>query len=149
MVTAMPVLGTESALNWVSRKAAQSLATDTTGQIDLAGQWVYHKANMLTLLPQPPAQSHSANRPTLIYNAMINPILPYTIKGVIWYQGESNADRATQYRRLFPLLINDWRQKWNEGNFPFYFVQIANYNATEQPPAADKKNKSNLHSISK
>lgn len=114
-----------------------SLATDTSGQIDLAGQWVYHIANVLALLPQPPAQSNSANRPTLIYNAMINPILPYTIKGVIWYQGESNADRATQYRRLFPLLINDWRQKWNEGNFPFYFVQIANYNATEQPPAAD------------
>jgi sialate O-acetylesterase len=114
-----------------------SLATDTTGQIDLAGQWAYHTANVLTLLPQPPAQSNSPNRPTLIYNAMISPILPYTIKGVIWYQGESNADRATQYRRLFPLLINDWRQKWNEGNFPFYFVQIANYNATGQPPAAD------------
>jgi sialate O-acetylesterase len=114
-----------------------SLATDTTGQIDLAGNWVYHKANVLTQLPQPPSLSNSPNRPTLIYNAMINPILPYTIKGVIWYQGESNADRATQYRQLFPLLINDWRQKWGEGNFPFYFVQIANYNATDQPPAAD------------
>jgi len=114
-----------------------SLATDTTGQIDLAGQWSYHKANALAQLPQPPTQSNSANRPTLIYNAMINPILPYTIKGVIWYQGESNADRATQYRHLFPLLINDWRQKWGEGNFPFYFVQIANYAATDQPPAAD------------
>ncbi|HWZ02201.1 MAG TPA: sialate O-acetylesterase, partial [Mucilaginibacter sp.] len=114
-----------------------SLAADTTGQIDLAGEWVYHKANVLTLLPQPPAQSNSPNRPTLIYNAMINPILPYTITGVIWYQGESNADRATQYRQLFPLLINDWRQKWGEGNFPFYFVQIANYAAMDQPPAAD------------
>jgi sialate O-acetylesterase len=114
-----------------------SLATDTAGQIDLAGQWVYHKANTLTLLPQPPTQSNSPNRPTLIYNAMINPILSYTIKGVIWYQGESNADRATQYRQLFPLLINDWRQKWGQGNFPFYFVQIANYAATDQPPAAN------------
>jgi len=114
-----------------------SLATDTTGQIDLAGQWAYHKASLLTLLPQLPTQSNSPNRPMLIYNAMISPILPYTIKGVIWYQGESNADRATQYRQLFPLLINDWRQKWNEGNFPFYFVQIANYAATDQPPAAD------------
>ncbi|MDB5002518.1 MAG: 9-O-acetylesterase [Mucilaginibacter sp.] len=114
-----------------------SLATDTTGQFDLAGQWCYHKANMLMLLPQPPSLSNSPNRPTLIYNAMINPILPYTIKGVIWYQGESNADRATQYRWLFPLLINDWRQNWGEGNFPFYFAQIANYAATDQPPAAD------------
>jgi sialate O-acetylesterase len=114
-----------------------SLANDTTGQIDLSGQWVYQKARDLKLLPQPPSQSNSPNRPTLIYNAMINPILPYTIKGVIWYQGESNADRPTQYRQLFPLLINDWRQKWNEGNFPFYFVQIANYNATDQPPIAN------------
>ena len=114
-----------------------SLANDTTGQIDLAGQWTYHKANELKLLPQPPALSNSPNRPMLIYNAMINPILPYTIKGVIWYQGESNADRAVQYRQLFPLLINDWRQKWGEGNFPFYFVQIANYAATDQPPAAN------------
>jgi sialate O-acetylesterase len=81
--------------------------------------------------------SNSINRPTIIYNAMINPILSYTIKGVIWYQGESNADRATQYRQLFPLLINDWRQKWGEGNFPFYFVQLANYNAADQGPAAD------------
>jgi len=87
-----------------------SLANDTTGTVDLAGEWVFHKANELKLLPQPPALSNSPNRPTLIYNAMINPILPYTIKGVIWYQGESNADRAQQYRQLFPLLINDWRQ---------------------------------------
>jgi len=114
-----------------------SLATDTTGQINLAGKWVYHKANDLTLLPQPPSQSNSPNRPTLIYNAMISPILPYTIKGVIWYQGESNADRAVQYRQLFPLLIDDWRKKWGEGNFPFYFVQIANYLALDQPPAAN------------
>jgi sialate O-acetylesterase len=114
-----------------------SLANDTAGQIDLSGQWVYQKGRDLKLLPQPPSQSNSPNRPTLIYNAMINPILPFTIKGVIWYQGESNADRPVQYRQLFPLLINDWRQKWNEGNFPFYFVQIANYNATDQPPAAD------------
>ncbi|MBB3054472.1 sialate O-acetylesterase [Mucilaginibacter gotjawali] len=112
-------------------------AADTTGQIDLAGEWVYHEANVLTLLPQPPVQSNSPNRPMLIYNAMINPILPYTIKGVIWYQGESNADRASQYRQLFPLLIKDWRRHWGEGDFPFYFVQIANYAATDQPPAAD------------
>lgn len=114
-----------------------SLATDTASKIDLAGEWSYQKGTTLAALPQPPVLSNSANRPTLIYNAMINPILPYTIKGVIWYQGESNADRAVQYRQLFPLMISDWRQKWNEGNFPFYFVQIANYNATEQPPAAN------------
>jgi len=114
-----------------------SVSGDTSSKIDVSGEWVYQKANELKELPQAPIQSNSPNRPMLIYNAMINPILPFTIKGVIWYQGESNADRAKQYRQLFPLMINDWRQKWGEGNFPFYFVQIANYAATDQPPAAD------------
>jgi len=114
-----------------------SLVGDTSAKIDVAGEWAYQKANDLKALPQPPALSNSPNRPTLIYNTMISPILPYTIKGVIWYQGESNADRAKQYEQLFPLMITDWRQKWGEGNFPFYFVQIANYAAKDQPPAAD------------
>lgn len=114
-----------------------TLANDITAKIDLAGPWAYHKATALTWLPQPPKTSNSPNRPILIYNAMINPILRFTIKGVIWYQGESNADRPTQYRHLFPLLINDWRQKWHEGNFPFYFVQLANYNALDQIPGAN------------
>ncbi len=113
-----------------------SVAGDTT-KIDLAGEWNYHLAKDLKELPQQPVNPTSANRPTIIYNAMIHPIQPYTIKGVIWYQGESNADRPYEYEQLFPLLINDWRQKWGEGNFPFYFVQIANYSARDQPPIAD------------
>ena len=67
--------------------------------------------------------------PTLLYNAMINPLIPYGIKGVLWYQGEANADRAYQYRTAFPLMITDWRQHWGQGNFPFYFVQLASFNA--------------------
>jgi sialate O-acetylesterase len=114
-----------------------SLANDTSGQLHLEGAWTYQKANELKTLPQPPVTNNSPNRPALIYNAMINPIVSYTIKGVIWYQGESNADRPYQYEQLFPLMINDWRQKFGEGNFPFYFVQIANYAAKDQPPAAD------------
>ena len=65
--------------------------------------------------------------PSLAYNAMINPIIPYAIQGALWYQGESNAGRAFQYRKAFPLMINDWRQKWNQGDFPFYFVQLATF----------------------
>ena len=57
---------------------------------------------------------------------MINPLVPYTIKGVIWYQGESNVGRADQYENLFPAMIRDWREKWNY-DFPFYYVQIAPY----------------------
>lgn len=68
------------------------------------------------------------NFPSLLYNSMINPLIPYAFQGVLWYQGESNASRAFQYRKAFPLLITDWRKKWNQGNFPFYFVQLASYN---------------------
>lgn len=64
--------------------------------------------------------------PSLAYNAMIHPLIPYSFRGVLWYQGESNAGRAYQYRTAFPLLINDWRKKWNN-DFPFYFVQLATY----------------------
>ncbi len=65
--------------------------------------------------------------PASLYNGMISPIIPYKIKGVIWYQGEANRKRAWQYRKLFPALINNWRNDWNQGPFPFYFVQLAPY----------------------
>jgi len=64
------------------------------------------------------------NLPSVLYNAMINPLVPYSIKGAIWYQGESNVGRDLQYRRLFPAMITDWREQWGS-EFPFYFVQIA------------------------
>jgi sialate O-acetylesterase len=67
--------------------------------------------------------------PTLLYNAMLSPLIPYGIKGAIWYQGETNAGRAFQYRKSFPLMITDWRKHWGEGDFPFYFVQLASFNA--------------------
>jgi sialate O-acetylesterase len=65
-----------------------------------------------------------ANLPSVLYNGMIHPLVPFTIKGVIWYQGESNVGRAAQYKRLFPAMIQDWRNQWKY-DFPFYFVQIA------------------------
>jgi len=60
-----------------------------------------------------------------LYNAMIHPFAGYSIKGVIWYQGESNRSRAAEYKLLFPAMIKSWRANWNQGEFPFYFVQIA------------------------
>jgi sialate O-acetylesterase len=74
----------------------------------------------------------SAYTPTALYNAMIHPLIPYTIKGVIWYQGESNTGNPKQYTKLFPLLIKNWRKDWQLGDFPFYFVQIAPYNYGDQ-----------------
>lgn len=72
--------------------------------------------------------------PTLLFNGMLNPIIPYGIKGAIWYQGESNADRAKQYQRVFPEMITDWRNHWKQGNFPFLFVSLANYMAPDKQP---------------
>jgi len=66
------------------------------------------------------------NIPSILFNAMLHPLVPFTIKGAIWYQGESNVGRDEQYKRLFPAMIRDWRQKWDD-EFPFYFVQIAPY----------------------
>ena len=72
--------------------------------------------------------------PSLLYNAMIYPLIPIGIKGAIWYQGESNAGRANEYRTTFPLMIQNWRDDWGQGNFPFLFVQLANFmQAQEQP----------------
>jgi sialate O-acetylesterase len=76
--------------------------------------------------PANPSQLASA-----IYNGMIAPLLGYTIRGAIWYQGESNTDRATQYATAFPLLIEDWRVQRSIGAFPFYFCQLANYRAKD------------------
>ncbi|MHB8637414.1 MAG: sialate O-acetylesterase [Fimbriimonadaceae bacterium] len=72
--------------------------------------------------------------PASLYNGMIACLPPFAIRGVIWYQGESNADRAHQYRRLFPLLIRSWRAEFNQGDFPFYFVQLAAFQARNLEP---------------
>ncbi|OXB00582.1 sialate O-acetylesterase [Flavobacterium pectinovorum] len=66
--------------------------------------------------------------PSLLYNAMVNPLVPYAFQGVLWYQGEANVWRAKQYKKAFPLMIQDWRTKWKQGDFPFYFVQLSTFN---------------------
>lgn len=73
--------------------------------------------------------------PTGLFNGMIAPILPFGIKGVIWYQGESNADRAFQYRTLFPAMIRSWREAWGQGDLPFLWVQLANFKTRLPEPA--------------
>jgi sialate O-acetylesterase len=73
--------------------------------------------------------------PSCLYNGMIANILPYGIKGAIWYQGESNASRAKEYQTLFPAMIKNWREDWGQGDFPFGFVQLANFKARKPQPA--------------
>ncbi len=75
--------------------------------------------------------AHSSNNVgTLIYNGMIAPIVPFAMRGVLWYQGETNAGRSYQYRKTFPLMIEDWRKKWDD-DFYFYFVQLSSYGANQ------------------
>lgn len=84
--------------------------------------------------PNPPNGELSQHRPGNLYNAMIAPLVPFAIKGAIWYQGESNAGRAYQYRKLLPTMISNWREVWGEGDFPFLIVQLANYMARRDQP---------------
>ncbi|NQT01533.1 MAG: sialate O-acetylesterase, partial [Planctomycetes bacterium] len=81
--------------------------------------------------PYGPEHPHGAAG---LYNAMIAPLIPYGINGAIWYQGESNAGRAYQYRKIFPAMIKNWREDWGQGDFSFLFVQLANFMDTKPEP---------------
>ncbi|HEX5026554.1 MAG TPA: sialate O-acetylesterase [Agriterribacter sp.] len=93
-------------------------------ELPLAGEWKFRIESVVD--NQQFVGPNDAG--TLLYNAMIAPLVPYAIEGTIWYQGESNAGRAFQYRTSFPLMIKDWRNRWKE-EFPFLFVQLASFNA--------------------
>ncbi len=100
----------------------------------LAGEW-YYKVGTRELPSDPPQTSFGPNSyPTLLFNGMINPVIPFAVKGAIWYQGESNAGRAYQYRRIFPQMIEDWRAHWGQGDFPFLYVQLANFMEPKEQP---------------
>jgi sialate O-acetylesterase len=117
-----------------SKNESISLEGDWKFQItaELYNDHVYsYKIEELDGLVRPNVVTANAFTPTSLYNAMIHPLLPYNIKGAIWYQGESNVGRAEQYEQLFPTLIDDWRASWNK-NFPFYFVQIAQEESARQ-----------------
>ncbi|MEN9569650.1 MAG: hypothetical protein RL172_881 [Bacteroidota bacterium] len=100
-------------------------------------EWQYQPFPQQVLPPYPwdKAVLYLHYEPTTMYNAMLAPLIPYSIKGVIWYQGEANVNRAKEYESLFPAMIADWRKRFGQGNFPFLFVQLANYN--DLAPGAD------------
>lgn len=108
-----------------------------TNLLALDHAWRFQIGTSYAALPHlvlPPRAD--VNSPSVLFNAMINPLVPFGIRGAIWYQGESNVGRAEQYRRLFPAMIADWRQHWGEGNFPFYYVQIAPFRYGNRGPGA-------------
>ena len=108
--------------------APDDLALSAAGGavIPLAGAWDYHIGVPLSQQPPLPPSPDSQNYPAVLYNAMVYPFRNFPIKGVIWYQGEANVDRAVQYAPLFQAMIADWRKLW-KNDFPFYFVQLANF----------------------
>lgn len=103
-------------------------------RISLAGDWKIKFSEVIIRN----ATANPNDYPTLLFNGMINPIIPFGIEGVIWYQGESNAYRAAQYQRLFPSLITDWRNHWKMGDFSFIWVQLANFMKPAQQPSESK-----------
>jgi sialate O-acetylesterase len=105
--------------------------TNENSKISLAGKWLYKK----DLETEIPKIRNYHYYPALLYNAMINPLIPYGIKGFLWYQGEADDSIAYKYRKLFPMLITDWRQRWNQGNLPFLYVQLANFKKTKTQPS--------------
>ena len=100
-------------------------------ELPLAGTWHYRIDPAQMRLTEGGIRPN--DYPTLLYNGMVHPLIPYAMQGAIWYQGESNASRAHQYRTLFPLMIQDWRGRW-ERDFPFLWVQLANFKAAQPEP---------------
>lgn len=100
--------------------------------IDLSGKWQY---KLGAVMPPLASQTFIRWKPLGLYNAMISPLLNYCIKGVIWYQGESNVGEWKEYETLFPAMIQDWRSNWGQGDFPFLFVQLASFLAPQKEPA--------------
>lgn len=122
-VIAVRVVDDAGAGGIVGKPEQFNLSGDGT-TIPLAGKWQYRVASVFPGSFKPGPNTYA----TQLFNAMIYPLIPYAIEGVIWYQGESNAGRAYQYRKAFPIMIQDWRQRWGT-DFPFLFVQLASYNS--------------------
>lgn len=99
----------------------------------IGGEWLYRAS--VTNLEYGYKNLSPNSYPSLLYNAMVHPLLKLPVKGAIWYQGENNENEAYNYRTLFPLLIENWRTKWNNAELPFYWVQLANYKAEDTTPS--------------
>jgi sialate O-acetylesterase len=150
--TSRPALEAEPALRHIPGRWDEAMAKYVQDLEEKLAEWreAVQKAKKSKDTPKAPRWPRLPTpswRPSGLYNAMIAPLAPYAIQGTIWYQGESNvewgypgvskAERAYEYRTLFPAMIEDWRRSWGQGDFPFLFVQLANYMRRTPEPQTD------------
>lgn len=122
---------------WGPQKPLLKLNNDESElQLDLGSVWHYkadlEKCNIY--VEKANIMPRERSIPTFLYNAMISPLTQFAIKGVIWYQGEGNAGNANEYMELFPAMIKGWRRAWDQGDFPFLYVQLPNYGIPDSLP---------------
>lgn len=134
--TRKEILTEDIDLNWYWQRDKKILADKEKFQIEYdqrIKEWEKAKeaakdaGKELPKQPRLPNELNDKNRSSMLYNAMIHPLIPFAIKGVIWYQAESNVGDAVLYRKLFPAMIKNWREDFNQGDFPFYYVQLAGF----------------------
>ncbi len=134
-VVAVRVLDTGGGGGLVGQADQLNIKPSGGQPLSLAGAWHYKVSVALAdTKPAPQRLDSNPNVTTVLYNGMIAPLLPFAVKGAIWYQGESNAGRAAQYRTLLPTMIRDWRTRFGVGDFPFLVVQLANFMGPQQQP---------------
>ncbi len=127
----------DAGLRGPAKAMALSCPEDSgTAPIRLDGSWGYAVETNYGIVTGPPQPlgPDNPNSPTTLFNSLLAPLTNFPIRGAIWYQGESNVERAAQYQHLFPALIRDWRRLWHNDHLAFYFVQLANYMATRDQP---------------
>lgn len=111
--------------------ASQMYITNGITKINIDGPWKLKK----DLEPQIPKINNYHYYPSFLFNAMVNPVCPYALTGFLWYQGEANDTAAYNYRQLFPMLVTDWRIRWQQGYLPFLYVQLPNYKKAQPQPS--------------
>jgi len=118
-----------------SHEILKTELTDASGagdaSISFAGEWRYLPVFQLPARPVNPA---GLRRPSVLFNGMIHPLIPYAMRGAVWYQGEANVSSNELYERLLTTLITDWRTRWGQGDFPFLVVQLPNYRGRATRP---------------
>lgn len=134
-IIAVRVLDTGGKGGIYGESAGLNLEVPGGEAVPLAGEWQYHWGANLPADQPPSVSGLTSNTPTVLYNAMIAPLIPYGLKGAIWYQGESNSGDPIDYHTLLPAMIGDWRSRWGEGNFPFLLVQLAPFMGIVSTPS--------------